>query len=198
MKKSLLSLAVASALIAFTRVLGVRTQDIAFPFRMGAGFPGDVNRSHPFAAVPGLMNSSVQAPRLYGDPVIIDTATNSYRGITASDTTTFACDGLVIRPYPVQQTTGGMTSTIGNAAPATNQPVDILSAGFMMAKVNNGATVTKGGAVYVYTAVNSGNHVQGGLEGAAGANLTLVSNLFWNGPADANGIAEVKINAIRI
>lgn len=197
MKKSLLSAAVGLAIIAMSAAWKF-TQDISFPFRMGAGFPGDVNRTHPVSIVPGLMNSSVQAPRLFGDPVIIDDATNSYRGITTADTSTFACDGIVCRPYPTQQTTGGLTSTIGTGAPATNQPVDICSDGFIMAKCNNSGAPTKGDPVYVYTAASTGGHVQGGLEAASGSNLTLISNAFWNGPVDASGVGEIRVTTARI
>jgi hypothetical protein len=187
---------------AITTALGImfavraQTQDsAAYQFRMGAGFPGDVNRTHPASILPGLMNSSVQAPRLYGDPVIIDTATNSYRGIVAGDTTTFACDGIAVRPNPIQQVSGGMTSTLGVAAPPALQPLDVLEDGFVMVKCYVG-TPTKKGAAYVYTAASTGSHVQGGLESAAGANLTLISNLFFNGPPDASGICEARILAV--
>lgn len=199
MKKTLLARAVASALAGMSTVCGWHTQDIAYPYRMGAGFAGDVSRTHPASIVPGLNNSSVQAIRLFGDPVIIDTATNSYRGVTTADTSTFACDGFCARPFPTQQTTGGMTSAVVGAAgvPSTTQPVDILSDGFIMATCNVG-TPTKGGAVYVFTAASTGSHVQGGLESAAGANLTLISNAFWNGPPDTNGVAELRTTAARI
>lgn len=198
MKKSLLHLSIVAAVIEMTRVLGFHTQDISFQFRMGAGFPGDVNRTHPASIVAGLMNQNVQAPRLFGDPVIIDSATQSYRGIVAGDTSTFACDGIVVRPYPTQQTVNGMTATIGTGAPSTQQSVDILSDGFIMVKCNNSGAPNKGDPVYVYTAVNSGGHVQGGLEAAAGANLSLISNAFWNGPVDASGIGEIRVTASRI
>lgn len=197
MKKSLLSTAIGDALAVMFAVRSFRTHDISFGYRMPAGFPGDVNRTHPASIVPGIMNTTVQAPRLFGDPVVIDTATNSYRGVTAGDITTFAVDGFVVRPYPTQQTTGGLTASIGGGAPSINQPVDVLSDGFIMAKCYVGAPL-KGGAVYVYTGVSTGSHVQGGLEAAAVANATLISNAFWNGPADSNGVTELRTTAARI
>jgi hypothetical protein len=193
-KKTLLAVAVQSALGVMFRSRAHMTQDVAFGYRMGAGFPGDVNRTHPAGIVPGLLNTSVQSPRLFGDPVIVDTATNSYRGFVAGDVTspTFI-DGVLVRPYPTQQTSGGMTASFGTGAPAAGQPCDVLEDGFIMVKVNNGGTPTKDGAVYVYTAVSSGNHVQGGFEAAAGANLMLINNAVFNGPPDANGIAELRV-----
>lgn len=195
MKKSLLHTAIAAALGAMFAVRA-ETHDVAFDLRMGAGFPGDINR-HMFSTMPGLANSSVQAPRLYGDPVIIDTATNSYRGIVAGDTATFAADGILVRPYPTQQTSGGMSATIGSAAPNLLQPIDVINEGYVMVKCNVG-TPTKNGQVFVYTAASTGNHVQGGLESAAGANLTLISNMRFNGPPDASGVCEAAIHAIQL
>ena len=195
MKKSLLSLAVASACFTFTRKRAI-TNDISFGYRMGAGFPGDPNRTHPFSVVPGLINQSTP-PRFFGDPVIIDTSTNSYRAVGAGDTATFNADGFVVRPYPTQQTAGGLVATIGTGVPSLNQPIDILSDGFIIVKCNVG-TPTKGGAVYVYTGADTGNHKTGGLESAAGTNLTLISNAFFNGPPDANGVTEVRITASKI
>lgn len=193
MKKSLLSTAIAAAIGAMFAIRA-ETHDVAFDLRMGAGFPGDINR-HMFSTMPGLANSSVQAPRLYGDPVIIDTATNSYRGITTADTATFAADGVLVRPYPTQQTSGGMVATIGAAAPNLLQPIDVINEGYVMVKCNVGSP-TKNGLVYVWTAANSGNHVQGGFEAAAGANLTLISNMRFNGPPDSLGVCEAAIHAI--
>lgn len=196
MKKTLLNIAVRAAISAMFSVRQ-RTHDVAIKFRMDGGYPGDVNRTHPADIIAGLMNSSVQAPRLFGDVVLVDGATSSYRGVVAGDTSTMSVDGIVVRPYPISQTAGGMTSSFGIGAPPTNQPVDVLRDGNIIVKCNVGSP-QKGGAVYVYTGASTGSHVQGsGVETAAGANLTLLSNVFFNGPADANGYAEVTINRVK-
>ncbi len=197
MKKSLIALAVASAIYAMA-ARSQHTQDVSYDLRMPTGFPGDVNRTHPFNVVPGLMNSSVQAPRLFGDPVLIDTATNSYRGIVVGDLAAVTIDGIVVRPYPTQQTSGGMTSTIGTGAPATNQPVDVISEGYVMVKVNNGGTPTKKGAVYIWVAASSGNHVQGGFESVAtgGSTAGPITNCRFNGPPGADGVTEMVIDRV--
>lgn len=200
MKKSLLALAVQAACLTMIPVERRRTLDVAFTYRMGAGFPGDVNRFHPASIVPGLMNATVQAPRLFGDPVLIDTATNSYRGLVAGDAsaTALAIDGVVVRPYPTQQTTGGMTATFGTGVPSTQQPVDIISDGFVMVKCNVGVP-TKGGPVFIWTAASAGNHVIGGFEAAAtGGSTVPVTNAFFNGPPDASGVTEMRVIASRI
>lgn len=201
MKKSLLALAVQAACFAMIPVARRRTLDVAFTYRMGAGFPGDVNRFHPASIVPGLMNSTVQAPRLFGDAVIIDTATNSYRGLVAADgsATAAAIDGVVVRPYPTQQTTGGLSAVLGGGGvPSPNQPVDVISDGFVMVTCNVG-TPTKGGAAYVWCATSTGSHVQGGFEAAATGTSTMqVTNAFFNGPPDASGVTELRVTASKI
>ena len=190
MKKSLIHLAVAAAIASLSPVTRARTHDVAFQFRMGAGFPGDVNRTHPASIIAGLMDQT-NIVRLFGDIVL--TGTNAYRGILSSDTATLNAAGVAVRPYPTQQASGGMSSTFGVGAPATNQPLDIINDGYVIVKCNVG-TPAKGGAVYVYTGASTGSHVQGsGVETSAGANLTLVSNMMFNGPADANGYCEVRV-----
>lgn len=201
MKKSLIAYAVAALLAApAAGAVRARTRDISFQYRMGAGFPGDVNRTHPASILPGLMTPTLASKvRLYGDPVLIDPATNSYRGILASDTAVTKVDGILVRPYPVQQTTGGMASAIGAAVPPDGPAViDVLNEGFIIARCNNFATQqpTKGGAVFIWVTANSGAHVQGGFESVAnGANTIAVTNLKWNGPTDANGITEIQVAA---
>ena len=190
----------AAVMIAAGFAARATTRDVSYNYRMGAGFAGDVNRMRPATILPNMVNTSVQSPRLYGDPVLVDTATNSVRGFVAGDTTTPATIfGVAVRPYPTQQSSGGMSATLqttgAGAAINTTQPLDVLRQGFIMVKVNSGAaSVTKGGTVYVWFAANSGNHVQGGFEGSAtGGSTALISNARYNGPADANGMAEVEV-----
>lgn len=171
------------------------TRDVAFGFRMGAGFPGDINRTHPFSVEPGLMNTT-NPIRLYGDPGLINSADNTYRGFIAGDTSVTKIDGVLVRPYPVQQTTGGMNSPIGAAAAPVAGVIDMLNDGYIMVKCNNFAVnaPSKGGAVFVRTAATAGNLVQGGFHAADdGANAVEITNARWNGPADANGVAELVV-----
>lgn len=196
MKRTLASLAVAA--LAIGQIVRAKTHDIAFTFRMGAGFPGDVNRTHPASIVPGLVNSSAPVA-FYGFPAVIDGATSSYRGLSAGDTALTSIDGVLARPYPTQQMTGGMSSSIGAAAAPTSGVADFLEDGFIIAQCNNFAAQPpqKGGAVYVWIAASTGNHVQGGFEAAAGggSNTILLTNARWNGPTDANGVTEIRVTA---
>lgn len=196
MKKNLIAIAVH--MLAMGGLVRARTTDVAFTYRMGAGFPGDVNRTHPASILPGLQNTT-NPVRLYGDPAVIDTATNSYRGLVPADTALTKVDGILVRPYPTQQMTGGPAAAIGTAAPNNSQPNDYLNEGFIIARCNNFAAQqpTKGGAVYVWVAASTGAHVQGGFESATSAGNTAgpITNLKWNGPTDANGITEIQIAA---
>jgi hypothetical protein len=201
MKKTLIALAAAHLVAAAASALPrQRTLDISYGFRMPAGFPGDPNRTHPFSVVPGLMTPTLASKvRLYGDPVLIDPATNSYRGFLAGDTAVTKIDGVLVRPYPTQQTTGGMNSAIGAAVPPDGPAViDVLNEGFIIVRCNNFATQQprKGDPVYVRVAATAGALVQGGFSSAAdGANTVLVTNAKWNGPTDSAGVTEIQVAA---
>lgn len=195
MKKTFRQTLIAcAAAVALGGIARVRTHDVAFTYRMGAGYPGDVNRTHPASILPGLMNVT-NPVRLYGDPVLIDTATNSYRGFLAGDTAITKLSGVLVRPYPTQQTTGGMASAFGAAVPPVTGVVDVLEDGYMIVRCNNFAAQqpTKGGAVYVWIAASSGAHVQGGFESVSSGSTVTISNAMWNGPCDANGVGELKV-----
>jgi hypothetical protein len=193
MKKSLIHLAVLAA----AGTIRARTHDVAFAYRMGAGFPGDVNRTHPASIVPGLMDTD-DPVAAYGYPVLVDNAAAAYRGVlTADQATVTSIAGVLVRPYPTQQTTQtSMDSPIGAATPPTSGVVDVIEDGFVLVKNNNNAVnaATKGGAVYVWAAASAGNHVEGGFEAAAtGGSTIALTNAEFNGPADANGVCEIRV-----
>ena len=193
MKRSLIALAVAA--IFGTATVRASTKDAAFGYRMGAGFPGDVNRSGMFNVVPSLQDTT-NPVLLYGNPVFMNTAANSVRQILTSDSALTRVDGILVRPYPVQQSSGGMSASIGAAVPPVGPAVvDVLRSGFGMVKCNNFAASpsTRGGAVYVWYAASSGNHVQGGFEAASSGSTFTVSNARWASPPDSSGIAELEV-----
>lgn len=173
-----------------------RTRDVAFGFRMGAGFPGDVNRSRPASIVPSLINTATQAPRAFGDPVLVAADGTSLRGLVAGDgsATPGIIYGFTVRTFPTQQMSGGPTSAIGAAAPPTSGIMDALRQGFIMCKLPAGAVVVKGGTVYAWAAATSGNNIQGALVAASSTtNTYTVTNAKFNGPADALGNVEVEV-----
>lgn len=168
----------------------------AFTFRMGAGFAGEVNRTHP-ASISAEQNDTTN-PILAAGLACMATATGTVRSVIASDTANGDLWGVLVRAFPTQQISNAnayAAAGYGAIAPGTVQPVDILRSGFIMVPVNG--TVVKGGAVYVWSAASSGAHVQGGFEattpGGSGFQIT-VGRAYWNSPADANGIAELAFN----
>lgn len=183
------------------KVVRMKVADVAFTYRMGAGFPGDVNRTHP-ASISANLVDTTDYPTLYGNPVVY-TSANKVRKIKASDqsnTVDLRPAGLVVRPYPTQQSTASNygQADLGNAAPPVTGIVDVLTKGFAMVKLNTGvAAPVKGGRIFVWAAATSGSHIQGGYETqySAGNTVQLDASYLYNGPADANGVVEVSFDA---
>jgi hypothetical protein len=191
MKQSLLAMAVVSALMPVTRA---KTRDVAFQFRMGAGFAGDVNRTHPFSVLPALQDAATPV-RLYGDAVLGNPAANSVKGFAAGDTALTKILGVAVRPYPTQQQSGAMSASIGaSAPPGAGNIIDYLRFGHVMVKINPAQAVRRGDPVFVWCAATAGADVQGGFRGAVSAgNTAAIANAFFMGPADASGNTEIEV-----
>jgi len=181
------------------RFVGRRfTQDVAIPFRMGAGVPGDVNRTHP-ADIPPFLVDPTNPPAGYGVPALINTASNGLRGVLATDTTITDVDAVTVRPYPIQASAGTNygAAAFGGATPPTQQPIDALVSGYIMVQVPAGQSPTKKGTVYIWIGAAGGGHVVGGFEAVnGGANTVAITNpkVYFNSPADANGVCELAFN----
>ena len=79
---------------------------------------------------------------------------------------------------------------VGQYAP--EEPVSVFQRGCINVKCQKGSPSIDG-TVYVRVTA-SGNYVVGGFEAEAdGANTVALSNAQWNGPADSNGVAELRI-----
>lgn len=172
-----------------------RTCDTSFTFRMGAGFPGDVNRGHPASIQPCAIDQSAP-PSAYGQAVLVDPTTQGVRPLTTGDYGATEIWGVTARPYPLQQPSAPGNNYgeqgYGTITPPALQPIDVLRGGYILVPVV-GAPV-KGGPVFVWCAVSGGGHTQGGFEaGGGGGNNTaaLDTSYMWNSPPDANGIAEL-------
>lgn len=179
-----------------------KTRDAAFLFRMGAGFPGDVNRTHPAEIEAALIDVN-SPPTMYGQPVLVDATTQGVRPFGAgdqNDTNEVIAFGFTVRPYPTQQATTSQNyapASFGSATPPISGVMDVLRNGLIMAKINHGSTApVKGGRVYVWCATTSGNHIQGGLETAfsTGNTVILDGRYTYNGGMDASDVAEVSVN----
>lgn len=80
--------------------------------------------------------------------------------------------------------------SIGQYAPG--EPVSVFQRGCINVKCQKG-TPAIDGTVYVRVAA-SGNYTVGGFEAEAdGANTVALLNAQWGGPADGNGVAELRI-----
>jgi len=176
----------------------MKTQDVAFAFRMGAGFPGDVNRTHPASIEPCLIDANAPVTA-FGQPVLVDATTQGVRPFAAGDqsNTVAAGYGVTVRPYPFQQSSASNygAAAIGAGAPPITGIVDVLRSGYIMAVLAAGGSPVKGGAVYVWSAASAGAHVQGGVEAAYSAgNTTQLLNATFNGSPDASGNVEIAFN----
>lgn len=170
------------------------THDISFQYRMGAGFPGDVNRMHPASVVAGLLDAG-NPFRAYGEAALFGSA-NNYRPIIAADqsATAVRIAGVLVRPYPTQQMSGGMNASLGAAVPPSVGPADFLDEGFIMVKMKAGVTVKKGDPVFVWATATETVNIQGEYQAAATASKTVpIANAYFNGPADANGNVEIRV-----
>lgn len=167
---------------------------VAFKYRMGAGFPGDVNRTHPASILPNLADPT-NPLTAFGLAVVVNTANNSVRQMQAGDIGDTEIFGVTVRPYPFQASSGGNfgAAPIGSATPPPGE-VDVLRAGYIMVNVV-GATL-KGGAVYVWCAASGGGHTLGGFEAAASGGNTAAldpAKYMFNGPPDDEGNVELIV-----
>ena len=185
----------------FVRGVRARVRDAAFAYRMGAGFAGDGNTTHPAWIDPALQSATAPATA-YGQAVVADIAgaTTTIRPLVAGDQTLTDIWGITVRPYPIQPAVAAGNygaQGIGAATPPAAGQIDVLRQGRIMVQLNPGQpSPTKGAPVYVRTTATSGNNIQGGFEvtlnGTTQANLNP-GRYSYNGPADANGIVEIAI-----
>lgn len=175
---------------------------MAFQFRMGAGFAGEVNRKHPFWIEAGNVDPT-NPPTAFGQAVVIDATSKLIRRVIAGDTALTHIYGITVRPFPFQDPGAagayGAQTVGANATPPTNQPMDVLRSGYILAPIVGAPG--KGDPVYVWIAAASGAHVQGGFEASSGGGSTVLITpagtyaTTFNGPPDANGIGEVIFEA---
>lgn len=174
----------------------MKARDVAFQFRMGAGFAGDVNRTHPATIEPVLIDAAAP-PTAFGQATLVDPTTQGVRPFTTGDASQ-ALYGVTVRPYPFQQANASTdfgAAAIGASAPPVTGVLDVLRAGYIMVNLPFGGTTVKNGNVYVRVAATSGLHIIGSFEAAAdGANNVLITNAKFNGTPDASGNVELMVN----
>ena len=178
--------------LAVGQVVRGKARDVAYGFRMGAGFPGDVNRMHP-AWIEPCQQSSANPVAAPGLACVVDPTTNTVRNVLPGDTGITTIYGMSVRAFPTQQTSGGPNAALGVSALNAQQPLDVLRSGYIMAQVSNG-TPRKGDPVFIWVAATAGSNVQGSVRTSASAgNTAAITNAFFNGPADASGVAEIVV-----
>ena len=170
---------------------------VAFKYRMTAGIPGDVNRTHPASILPCLIDANLP-PTLFGQAVKVDPTTNGVTPLTATDDALTDIFGVTVRPYPFQQQSASNfgAAAFGPGGPYATGEIDVLRAGYIMVSIPAGQTATKGAPVYIWTAASSGAHVVGGFEATDTSGSVAALNpvkFFFNGPADADGNVELGI-----
>lgn len=169
-----------------------RTCDVAFPYRMGAGFGGDVNRTHPFSVEACLIDAA-NPPLFYGQAVMIG-AGNAVRRVLDTDDAATKIYGVAVRPYPLQQQSGGMSAALGAATPPTSGVIDVLRLGYVMVPMHG--TPGKGDDLYVWSDASAGGEVLGQFTTTTTAGSTigpLTGSSSFNGPPDTNGVGEIYL-----
>ena len=178
-----------------------RPTSTAIKYRMGAGFAGDVNRTHP-ASIEPCFPDATNPPTAYGQAVVVDSTSANVRKLisTASDNGFDTIYGITVRPYPASQltaTTSGAPADLGDATPPTDRVIDVLRAGYIMVKLPTGITgAKKGGRVYMWAVASTGSHVLGGFEVSAcsGKAFLIDEKTYYNGVEDSSGVVEIAFN----
>jgi len=159
----------------------------AFVSRMPAGIPGTLSRGAAQATV-DTVNLTPNSFTAYGQGGLIDAVTGNFRVPAAGDT---AITGVLLRPFPTNSSQDGL----GTSTPPAKGLVDRMLRGFVSVLLGGATAAVKDGAVYCRIQNPSAGKVVGGFEAAAdGGNTILVPGGFFTGPADANGITEIRFN----
>lgn len=173
-----------------------RTVDVAFQYRMGAGFTGDVNRTHPFTVEPCAVDPT-SPPLFYGQAVVIDATSHLVRRVLDGDDALTNIYGIAVRPYPFQDAVAVNYGAvgIGAAIPPTKQPIDVLRAGYIMAVMHG--VPNKGDPVYVWADPDGGGEIAGQFTTTTTAGSTigpLPGQTTYQGGVDSSGVGEVAFN----
>jgi len=170
--------------------------DSVFMYRMPAGIPGEVTRFQNGGTTITAQVQNVTTPFTgYGLVGTVDT--NGARPILPTDAAAPTTPiGISVRPFVTTDNTVANPGIVpfASGTPMSRGIIDLLFRGFINVKLNGAAAAVKGAPVYVYSGVSAGNHVQSGIEAAAGTNLWVLPGAFFTGPADAQGNTEIQFN----
>ena len=113
-----------------------------FVTRMPSGISGTVQRTDA-ATIEHCLLDTVNVPAAYGIPVKM--VGGKIRALTATTDTVY---GFLCRPYPSQQTSGGMNASAGAGAPSGGTVCDVLRRGYINTVIAGG-TAAFNGAVQI-------------------------------------------------
>lgn len=170
--------------------------DSVFLFRMPAGIPGECTRFQTIGTTIAAQVQNTTTP-FTGFGIVGTIDTNGARPILATDTAVPTTPiGISVRPFPASDNTAANPGVVpfGGGLPVPRGIIDMMFRGYISMKLNGAAAAVKGAPVFVYYGATAGNHVQGGIEAAAGANLWQLPGAYFTGPADAQGNTEIQFN----
>lgn len=131
----------------------------------------------------------------FGLGVVEDAASAGAVALPGSAATAAQFVGVAVRE--VKSAMDYLNQNVGQYTPG--EAVPVMKRGCVNVLCQNG-TPAYGGDVYLRVALNAGtypNAVVGGFEAAADStNSVKLTNCQWRGPADANGVAEIRIMTI--
>lgn len=166
----------------------------AFTYRMPVGYPGDVNRAEQASVEAQQItpNGNSNAPYAPGQAVVIDATTGMVRTPTSGDTAA-TIYGVLVREFPSQSTL--QVDALGNGFVPLQGACSVLKRGYIMVQLGGTASAVKNGTVYVRIAGAATGKVIGDFEAASdSANTVTLTNAYFTGAADANGITELAFN----
>ena len=164
---------------------------VSYLTRMPAGIAGVLTRTEHATVEPGLYSAS--APfTAFG--LAAKLSSGAYVPFSGGEAAT-ALAGINVKPFPYQSSSTA-SDALGVATPSQTGGIgSFLKRGYMTILLNGGATVAKGGQVYIRVAAAATGKPIGGFEGAADSTNTVApAGLTFMGPADANGNEEIAYN----
>lgn len=159
--------------------------------QMPAGIPGAINRFSGLQDTiePNTMDTA-NPVTAFGLPVKMG-ANGFIQPFGAGDAIT-ALYGLLVRPYPTQSLTYLTSNDFGSGIPAPGKQCSVLKSGYMSVYLGGTTPAAKGGPVFIRVAAPAAGKPVGGFEAAADStNTVAVTNAYFRGPADANGVTEI-------
>lgn len=166
---------------------------VAYLDRMPVGFPGDVTRQPaPGDITQGQKNMtyawSIQS---LGTAVVLD-GTGLIAPVS-STTTASNIYGFLVRSFPGQGESGSGPNGATGTYPIGGQIAGVMRRGYIAVALQNQASASKGGAVYIRIANNTKTLLLGGVEAAAdGANTILLPGAMFEGAAGIGGVVEIS------